>query len=51
MTVKLLIEPGGNQKDLTNVVDQITKSKRIVFVSGAGISCSAGIPVSSFHVA
>lgn len=46
MTVRLCLSDPTSHKQLTSVGDAIVKSKRIVFVSGAGISCSAGIPVS-----
>lgn len=32
-------------KEVARVADRILNSKRVVFVAGAGISCSAGIPV------
>jgi NAD-dependent histone deacetylase SIR2 len=34
------------RRGLADVSVRIAKSKRVVVVSGAGISCSSGIPVS-----
>ncbi|CCG83350.1 NAD-dependent deacetylase hst4 [Taphrina deformans PYCC 5710] len=44
MTVKINLNTGSCQKSLTYIADNVLDAKRIVFVSGAGISCSAGIP-------
>lgn len=45
MTIKLHLSGGDADKELAAVADSILRAKRVVFVSGAGISCSAGIPV------
>ena len=37
----------GGRTALTDISTSIAKAKRVVVVSGAGISCSSGIPVSS----
>lgn len=36
----------GGRTALTDISNSIAKAKRVVVVSGAGISCSSGIPVS-----
>lgn len=43
MTVKLQLD-GKSTKHLSTVTDAIVRAKKILFLSGAGISCSAGIP-------
>lgn len=36
--------------NLWKVSEAVAKSRRAVIISGAGISCSSGIPVSSLFV-
>jgi hypothetical protein len=51
VTLKLSPRPtsldGKIQKTLGKISKEIIKAKKIVIVIGAGISCSAGIPVGS----
>ncbi|ORY76089.1 DHS-like NAD/FAD-binding domain-containing protein [Protomyces lactucae-debilis] len=44
MTIKLQFDERLHKQQLIAVVDQVVAAKRVLFVSGAGISCSAGIP-------
>ncbi|KDQ50066.1 hypothetical protein JAAARDRAFT_142547 [Jaapia argillacea MUCL 33604] len=44
MTITLDLEPLTSQRTLSDISLAIAKSKRIVVVTGAGISCSCGIP-------
>lgn len=48
MKVKISISEPSEVIDplLTNLSSYIAKSKRALVVTGAGISCSSGIPVS-----
>lgn len=46
MTIKVCIGDKYCQRELRQIADTVLDAKRLVFVSGAGISCSAGIPVS-----
>ncbi len=42
------IQEGRHTRQLADISSFVRKSKRIVVVTGAGISCSSGIPVSPF---
>lgn len=37
------------QTPLSNLSVKVARAKKIVVVTGAGISCSSGIPVCLFH--
>lgn len=39
----------STRRALSNVSLAVAKSKRVIVVSGAGISCSSGIPVGRVH--
>ena len=45
MTATLDIYTASHRKQLSQLSLQVAKSKRILVVTGAGISCSSGIPV------
>ena len=53
MTVSLNVEQAQKSKNgydaryLKDVVDAVVKAKRVLCLTGAGISTSAGIPVST----
>lgn len=42
MTVTLQLGAREHKQQLMAVVDEVVAAKRVLFVSGAGISCSAG---------
>jgi NAD-dependent SIR2 family protein deacetylase len=51
MTIHVSLEdPTPEHRILLSMLStQLSKSKRSVIVTGAGISCNAGIPVSPFR--
>jgi NAD-dependent histone deacetylase SIR2 len=52
MKVKITISEPTEVIDplLTDLSSYVAKSKRALIVTGAGISCSSGIPVSLFNL-
>lgn len=56
MTVKILLteRSSGSQKSkddlrLQEIAFKIVKARKVIAVTGAGISCNAGIPVSTIN--
>lgn len=43
-------EDGPARRALSSISATVAKSKKAVVVTGAGISCSCGIPVSYIHL-
>lgn len=43
---------GDDQRALQSIADSVARSKKVIFVTGAGISTNSGIPVSHilFHL-
>lgn len=46
LTINLSQPESVKDKDLEAVTDVMLKAKKTIVVTGAGISCSSGIPVS-----